>query len=415
MQADNKPGPGRKSKRPSKDPPTYSAHNPETVTVPECGPRDMDVTDPDLTADFLAFTTAEFRPSQVDFTWGYSASPIPPPRAATATLPIDFPPLSDSPIPFIATPYGSLDYPIQQDLNPLHVPYLAAQIESFISTFASQSYTPFIHPLTYSNRDDLPTPYTDALSVCALRTLKSPQTFDILDAKMSTLVAASVRDFWKPQDWLLAVQVLVLYQIIRFWEGDDRQRKTAYRHMPVLLSWTSTLYEEYASLLAQGMGLRRTSVQKAATEDCYRRWIFMESMRRTIMMSTFIQCLAHFYLVGSVGPSLPMLIRLPVSIGAGRVWERMRTTKIEELGDICFWEDELDLGEVFAYDEWVDGWKLGLVKAGDHEEDVYERLLLFACSRTNGARGTEWARKIFPGTDITNVTDARSYAADVRV
>src|SRR4051794_31890840 len=117
MQADNKPGPGRKSKRPSKDPPTNSARTPGTV--PECGPQDMDVIDTDHTTNSLALRNAEFRPSQVDFAWGYSASPNPPPRAATAALPSDFPPLNDLPVPFITTPYGSLDYPIQQELDPL--------------------------------------------------------------------------------------------------------------------------------------------------------------------------------------------------------------------------------------------------------------------------------------------------------
>ncbi|PQE28721.1 ras small monomeric protein [Rutstroemia sp. NJR-2017a WRK4] len=353
--------------------------------------------------------SAEFRPSQVDFAWGDdSASASSPPTAATATIPIDFSSFSDPPISSIITPYGSLNFPIQYELDPLHVPYLAAQIDSFISTFASQSYTPFIHPLTYSNRDDLPTLYTDALSVCALRTVKSPLTFDILDVKMSTLVTASVKDYWRPQDWLLAVQVLIPYQIIRMWEGDDRQRQTAYRHMPVLLSWTSTLCEEYASLLAQGMGLRRISFQKAATEDCYRRWIFMESMRRTIMMSTFMQCLGQYYRVGSVGPHLPMLMHLPVSTGAGRVWERIRTTKTEELGDTCFLEDELDLGGIFGYEEWVDGWNLGVVKAGDCDEDVYERLLLLACSKAAGVDGTEWATKLFLGMGVTDAMNAGS-------
>ncbi|KAM3086324.1 hypothetical protein ACMFMG_000460 [Clarireedia jacksonii] len=381
--ADNQQG--RKSTRVSKDPPIDPAHKPESE--PEYEPQDIGLIDADHSTAFMALESAEFRPSQADFAWGHSASRDSPPSVTTETLPIpvDLSSLGRPPIPLFASPYGSIQFPIQEELDPLHVPYLAAQIESFISTFALQSYTPFIHPLTYSSRDGLPTPYTDALSVCALRTLKSPQTFDILDTKMSTLVAASVTDYWKSKDWLLAVQVLVLYQIIRLWEGSDRQRQTAYRHMPVLHSWTSTLCEEYASLLAQGMGSRRASFEKAATEDCHRRWIFMESIRRTIMISTFIQCLAQFYRFGSVGQHLPTLIHLPVSIGAGRVWERIRTTEIEKLGDTCFWGDEVNLGEVYTYDEWIEGWKLGLVKAGEHEEDVYERLLLMACPKANAS------------------------------
>jgi broad specificity phosphatase PhoE len=60
------------------------------------------------------------------------------------------------------------------------------------------------------------------------------------------------------------------------------------------------------------------------------------------------------------------------------------------------WEDQSDayveLGEIYAYDEWTQRWKLGILEAGESEQEIYERMLLVACHKTGASE--RWGREV---------------------
>ncbi|KAM0138886.1 hypothetical protein ACHAO1_003213 [Botrytis cinerea] len=291
------------------------------------------------------------------------------------------------------SPYSSLQYPPRNTLSSAQITYISTQLKSFVSTFALHSHNSFIHPLSsYNHGKPLPTPYADALSICALHTLGSPQTFSILDSKLSDLISSSERDYWDSSQWLIAVQVLNLYQIIRLWSSNERQKINAERCIPLLMQWTNQLQIEYIGLLAQDVNTRlftdATNSKDGKLQDYAERWVFLESIRRAVMISIFIQCLYGGIKDGYIGGLLPILFHLPVSVGAGQLWETLGRKVLNEQREQRELEDQsedstnVDFGEIYAYEYWVEGWTSGVVGGGEREQEIYERMLLVACSKT---------------------------------
>ncbi|KAF7947482.1 hypothetical protein EAE96_008569 [Botrytis aclada] len=290
----------------------------------------------------------------------------------------------------LPSPYSSLQFPPRNTLSPAQVTYISTQLKSFVSSFALHSHNSFIHPLSSHNLGKpLPTAYTDALSICALHTLGSSQTFSILDSKISDLISSSEKDYWRSSEWLMAVQVLNLYQIIRLWSSNERQKKIAERHMPLLMQWTNQLQIEYIGLLANVVDTRLPKDASHSIDsklkDCAERWVLLESIRRAVMVSMIIQCLYGGMKDGYIGGLLPVLFHLPVSVDAGKTWETLGRKVLNEQQT---WEDQSDdstnveCGEIYAYKYWSEGWTIGIVGGGEMEQEIYERMLLVACPRT---------------------------------
>ncbi|TGO13626.1 hypothetical protein BTUL_0066g00150 [Botrytis tulipae] len=295
--------------------------------------------------------------------------------------------LSINPLP---SPYSSIQLPPRNTLSPAQITYISTQLKSFVSSFALHSHNSFIHPLSSHNLGrTLPTPYTDALSVCALHTLGSPHAFSILDSKISDLISSSETDYWGSSEWLIAVQVLILYQIIRLWSSNERQKKNAERHIPLLMQWTNQLQIEYVGLLAQGMDTRLPTddahSKDSKLQDYAERWVLLESIRRAVMISMVIQCLYGGMKDGYIGGLLPILFHLPVSVDAGKTWETLGRKVLNEQRS---WDDQSDdstnveFGEIYEYRYWSEGWTIGIVGGGEMEQEIYERMLLVACPMT---------------------------------
>ncbi|TEY73293.1 hypothetical protein BOTCAL_0080g00210 [Botryotinia calthae] len=291
------------------------------------------------------------------------------------------------------SPYSSLQYPPRNTLSSAQITYISTQLKSFVSTFALHSHNSFIHPLSsYNLAKPLPTPYTDALSICALHTLGSPHIFSILESKLSDLISSSERDYWDSSQWLIAVQVLNLYQIIRLWSSNERQKINAERHIPLLMQWTNQLQIEYIGLLAQDIDTRlptdTTNSKDSKLQDYAERWVLLESVRRAVMISIVIQCLYGGIKDGYIGGLLPVLFHLPVSAGAGQSWEILGRKVLGEQREQRELEDQSDdyinveFGEIYAYKYWSEGWTSGIVGGGEREQEIYERMLLVACPKT---------------------------------
>jgi len=156
----------------------------------------------------------------------------------------------------------------------------------------------------------------------------------MLFIKLKRLIAAS-KSFTRVEDWLLAVQTLIIYQIIRVFDGNIQQKEFAEQDFKLLENWTLRL-------------------QQACVEG---PWLLMESIRRTLMVSVIFRCLCKFMKDG-LSDLVPMMAVLPVSENTAK-WEGR----------------ESEAGPLVSYQSFVHHWNNGRVTT----VDAYEMLLLKAC------------------------------------
>jgi hypothetical protein len=184
--------------------------------------------------------------------------------------------------------------------------------------------------------------------------------FRILDFKLASLVQQS--SVWlSPEDNLLGLQALILYQIIRIFDGDIRQRANAERNFALVNCWTLRLHQNYFD-----------TEQRSSTET-YKNWILLESIRRTIMVSVLLRDLFTAMKDG-VCELVPLMTNLPVS-SMGKLWNT---------ADQGSWKGSSNSEALVTYGEFVNSWNSGTVT----EIEEYEKMLLVACRHANGTIGT---------------------------
>ena len=158
------------------------------------------------------------------------------------------------------------------------------------------------------------------------------------------------------EDTLVGVQALVIYQIIRLFDGDIRQRANAERQFPLLDAWTCRLRSLANNLMSDN---------SVAHWSLYQRWIFIESARRTVMMSVMVQAIYTVVKEG-VCSLVPFLATLPISVN-GALWN---------MSEEEWWQSTLGLGsDLLPYREFVDEWSSGTAI----QTDAFETILLVAC------------------------------------
>jgi hypothetical protein len=97
------------------------------------------------------------------------------------------------------------------------------------------------------------------------------------------------RPFLSPVDLLASTQALLLYQIMRLFDGDIRQRADAESHETILISWTEQLLA-CVLLTVDPEALSQDSISISSWND----WVFEESCRRTILTSFMLQGVYSF-------------------------------------------------------------------------------------------------------------------------
>jgi hypothetical protein len=108
---------------------------------------------------------------------------------------------------------------------------------------------PFIHPALYlsctGNAGALPPILQDAFCACSAYALKNEGNaalvLGIVEAKATQLLYAPDQASWSLHQQLAALQALVMYQMIRWFDGDIRQRALADAVEPVLAAWANQL------------------------------------------------------------------------------------------------------------------------------------------------------------------------------
>ncbi|KAI9680863.1 MAG: hypothetical protein M1817_004303 [Caeruleum heppii] len=170
----------------------------------------------------------------------------------------------------------------------LRLEYAAALLKTAPSTMVLENQTPWSHSQLY--RDYMPRSMADAQAACALYIAKNETNhvviFCFVEIRVKELLAAP--DPITPLEILARCQALLLYQIIRLYDGDIRQRAQAETVLPV--------FEMYSHSLVQLLDHPAST----RTLPSWESWIFTESTRRTFLFSFFFLAL-YYMLRGDAG------------------------------------------------------------------------------------------------------------------
>ncbi|CRJ86298.1 hypothetical protein BN1723_000105 [Verticillium longisporum] len=156
---------------------------------------------------------------------------------------------SDSPWPPLF--YSPSSSPSNGAVNRDAVLYCTEQFRSYPKRWVKQNgFAPFVHPSFYLPSSTgcpesiLPLTLQDAFCACAAYAAKNDENSDlilsIVESKATALLYAD-QTAWSLPEQLGALQALIMYQMIRWFDGDIRQRVLADAVEPVVATWTSAL------------------------------------------------------------------------------------------------------------------------------------------------------------------------------
>jgi hypothetical protein len=155
--------------------------------------------------------------------------------------------------------------------------------KTFPEKWVKEGKAPFIHPQLYAS--NMPRSLQDAYAACAIYSTKTEQNasvaFAVIESRANELICdtKSASTIWTPLELLAAVQSLLVFQMIRLFDGDIRQRTLAEEAEPTLDKWTQELRDRTEQEIL-------TTTANAAS---WRAWLFAESVRRTIVMSYMLK------------------------------------------------------------------------------------------------------------------------------
>lgn len=163
------------------------------------------------------------------------------------------------------------------------------RLKAYPDLFVREGKTPFIHPGLY--HDYLPGSIQDALMLCALYKEKNETNeawvFRSINSKTASLLARSAQSQLPVLEQLAAVQALILYQIIRLFDGDIRQRAEAERTDQTMSSWTKQL-QLYMNPADSDLQVECCpDVEKDNSR--WQSWLLDESVRRTVITCYTLQ------------------------------------------------------------------------------------------------------------------------------
>ncbi|UQC86904.1 uncharacterized protein CLUP02_12406 [Colletotrichum lupini] len=148
------------------------------------------------------------------------------------------------------TPSPSLMAPTSDCLSRDAVTYCSEQFRSYPRRWVSQNgVAPFIHPALYlpttNGADGLPPVLQDCFCACAAYAAKNDENaalvLGVVEAKATALLYVPEQAAWTLPQQVASLQALVMYQIMRWFDGDIRQRVLADSVEPLLATWTSAL------------------------------------------------------------------------------------------------------------------------------------------------------------------------------
>ncbi|KAH8698787.1 hypothetical protein BGW36DRAFT_376733 [Talaromyces proteolyticus] len=168
------------------------------------------------------------------------------------------------------------------------------RMKSYPGLFVRQCQTPFINKRLYT--ENLPDAIQDVLGICSLYNQKNESNQNLIFRTISYKVKNLIDNYtpvgMSAIQHLASIQALILYQIIRLFDGDIRQRADAERDDLTLRDWTKQLKHRTQRIDTVSRYIVSSTV--AVTVDSWETWIFAESLRRTVICSYALQGLYCF-------------------------------------------------------------------------------------------------------------------------
>ncbi|OIW24651.1 hypothetical protein CONLIGDRAFT_584015 [Coniochaeta ligniaria NRRL 30616] len=168
--------------------------------------------------------------------------------------------------------------------TPLY--YVISRVKGFASDAATRNATPFMHRYLY--RDHMPSCILECFTANMLYANRNPANMAMvmraLHRNVGDLVRTEVAHTGATVTAKLArTQALFLYQVIRLFDGDVTLRAQGEADIPLLQSWLGELCRVRENL--GDLADLEDSVARAQPPKKWERWIFAESLRRTIIMA----------------------------------------------------------------------------------------------------------------------------------
>ncbi|ROV98791.1 hypothetical protein VPNG_08430 [Cytospora leucostoma] len=201
-----------------------------------------------------------------------------------------------------ARPPLEFSAPRRFDVDALHhrvwtrLSYAIEQIKAAPRMMLLETATPWCHPLLY--KEHMPRVMQDAISSCALymakNAINAPVVMSCIDTRVSDLLESPPPE--DPIDALARTQALLLYQIIRCFDGDITARASADATFSELRSSVSALSHHFAWTVVEDEPGSLGTVRKGADppafplqpwRESWKEWAFHESARRTSLVASF--------------------------------------------------------------------------------------------------------------------------------
>ncbi|EOA81267.1 hypothetical protein ACJQWK_10561 [Exserohilum turcicum] len=213
---------------------------------------------------------------------------------------------------------------------------------ALVNHMAYSGTTHFLHRNLYPH-DAQPAAYQDCVAIAALYMAQNVRNTSILVNSINAKISIMIREArnWTLMNHLAAVQALIIYQIIRLFDPSLGAQADAVKHNALLETWATDL-------------LKRSFYDTLSFPDAHARWVFNESLRRTVFMSVFTRCAWSVFTKGGLADQVHILAAMPLTKDLGR-WTRQDTLcGIESIPS----KDEdlvsyLDLSRDWSYDKSV--------------------------------------------------------------
>jgi hypothetical protein len=161
--------------------------------------------------------------------------------------------------------------------------FLIRQMKTYPTLLVQNGKAPFIHPQASHAWPLIPPPLQDAIAASALYLSKNEKNeaimWDIVSTKVAVLMEA--RASWSVAEHLTCLQALVIYQIIRLFDGDIRARADAEASENTLVDWTDRLVARTGANISP----------ETVVSNSWENWVFEEAVSRTVIVSRMVQAM----------------------------------------------------------------------------------------------------------------------------
>ncbi|KAJ8115992.1 hypothetical protein OPT61_g2487 [Boeremia exigua] len=211
------------------------------------------------------------------------------------------------------------------------VEYCATRLSLLPDLFAKSGQNMFIHRQTFQSL--LSPALQQAMSACALYCTRTSHTKalvrQILHHNVQHLLATTDPASASNHDLIAALQALILYQLIRLFDGDIRLRTAAEADTPTTILWASELRSRAC---ASTLPLHPVVTFSSSCDD-WHIWLLSESLRRTVVTAFMLRGVYQYLKSGTHCPTV-VGVYFTAQEGLWNAqselgWNRVRNEKVE--------------------------------------------------------------------------------------